>query len=74
MIYTEFMYGQGFGNQLAVYVTTRAIAKRNGYKFGYKGLENLSLSLIKEEQEYTTFRLLKKSKNRRAYIYIFNFK
>ena len=40
MIYTEFMYGQGFGNQLAVYVTTRAIAKRNGYKFGYKGLDN----------------------------------
>ena len=40
MIYTEFMYGQGFGNQLAVYVTTRAVAKRNGYKFGYKGLDN----------------------------------
>jgi len=40
MIYTEFMYGQGFGNQLAVYVTTRAIAKRNGYDFGYTGLEN----------------------------------
>jgi len=40
MIYTEFMYGQGFGNQLAVYVTTRAIAKRNDYAFGYTGLEN----------------------------------
>lgn len=40
MIYTEFLYGQGFGNQLAVYVTTRAIAKRHGYGFGYTGLEN----------------------------------
>ena len=40
MIYTEFMHGQGFGNQLAVYVTTRAIALRNSYDFGYKGLEN----------------------------------
>jgi hypothetical protein len=40
MIYTEFLYGQGFGNQLAVYVTTRAIALRNGYEFGYIGLEN----------------------------------
>lgn len=39
MIYSSFMYGQGFGNQLAVYVTTRAIAKRNGYEFGYNGLE-----------------------------------
>jgi hypothetical protein len=40
MITTEFMYGQGFGNQLAVYVTTRAIALRNGYDFGFTGLEN----------------------------------
>jgi hypothetical protein len=36
----------------------------------YKRVANLSLSLIKEEQEYTTYRLMKKSKNRRAYIYI----
>lgn len=34
------MYGQGFGNQLAVYITTRAIALRNGYDFGFTGLEN----------------------------------
>lgn len=40
MITTEFYYGQGLGNQLAVYVTTRAIAKRNGYEFGFTGLEN----------------------------------
>ena len=40
MITTEFYHGQGLGNQLAVYVTTRAIAERNGYKFGFTGLEN----------------------------------
>jgi hypothetical protein len=40
MIATEFIYGQGFGNQLAVYVTTRAIALRKGYDFGFTGLEN----------------------------------
>lgn len=40
MITTEFYHGQGFGNQLAVYVTTRAIAKRNSYDFGFTGLEN----------------------------------
>lgn len=34
------MHGQGFGNQLAVYVTTRAIALKNGYEFGFTGLEN----------------------------------
>ncbi|CAB4143002.1 hypothetical protein UFOVP450_53 [uncultured Caudovirales phage] len=40
MITTEFYHGQGFGNQLAVYITTRAIALRNGYEFGFTGLEN----------------------------------
>lgn len=40
MITTEFYHGQGFGNQLAVYVTTRAIALHNGYEFGFTGLEN----------------------------------
>ena len=40
MVCSTFLFGQGFGNQLAVYVTTRAIAKRNGYEFGYTGLEN----------------------------------
>jgi hypothetical protein len=41
MIITEFYYGQGLGNQLAVYVATRAIALRNGYDFGFIGLENI---------------------------------
>ena len=41
MIYTKFLYGQGLGNQLAVYVTTRVIAADKGVDFGLKGLENL---------------------------------
>lgn len=40
MITTEFVHGQGFGNQLSVYVTTRAIALKNGYEFGFTGIEN----------------------------------
>jgi hypothetical protein len=34
MLVTEIYKGQGLGNQLFCYVTTRAIAKKNGYKFG----------------------------------------
>lgn len=34
MISTEILYGQGLGNQLACYVTTRAIAMDRGVKFG----------------------------------------
>jgi hypothetical protein len=34
MIVTEFYNGQGFGNQLWCYVTTRAIAITKGYDFG----------------------------------------
>lgn len=41
MIITEFYHGQGLGNQLHVYVTTRVIAEDRGVKFGFKGLENL---------------------------------
>ena len=41
MIATEFYYGQGLGNQLACYVTTRVIAADKGYDFGFTGLENL---------------------------------
>lgn len=40
MITTEFYYGQGLGNQLFVYVTTRAIAKDKGYDFGFTCIEN----------------------------------
>lgn len=40
MITTEFYHGQGLGNQLFVYVTTRAIALDKAVDFGYTGLEN----------------------------------
>ena len=34
MIVTEFYKGQGLGNQLACYITTRVIAQDRGYDFG----------------------------------------
>lgn len=40
MIITEFYHGQGWGNQLFVYITTRAIAADRGVDFGFIGLEN----------------------------------
>ena len=41
MLTSEFYYGQGLGNQLFVYVTTRAIAESKNYDFGFTGVENL---------------------------------
>lgn len=41
MIVTEFYHGQGLGNQLHVYVTTRVVATDRGLDFGFLGLENL---------------------------------
>ncbi len=40
MIVTELYKGQGLGNQLSCYITTRVIASDNGYKFGIKYPEN----------------------------------
>ncbi len=40
MIITEFYKGQGLGNQLACYITTRVIAKDKGYNFGIKSPKN----------------------------------
>ena len=40
MIITEMYKGQGLGNQLWCYVTTRVIAKDKGYDFGIKSPEN----------------------------------
>ena len=40
MIVTEFYRGQGLGNQLFCYVATRAIAQKNGYKFGIQNPQN----------------------------------
>lgn len=49
MIVTELYKGQGLGNQLACYITTRVIAKDRGYAFGimhperFKGADFLDL-------------------------------
>ena len=42
MIGTELLRGQGLGNQLFCYVTTRCIAKRLGYAFSILGAETLA--------------------------------
>ena len=41
MIITELYHGQGLGNQLFAYVTTRMLAHRHGYEFGISGRKNL---------------------------------
>ena len=41
MIFSELHPGQGLGNQLFVYVSTRAIAKKLGHDFAIKNSHNL---------------------------------
>jgi hypothetical protein len=54
MIVTEIYNGQGLGNQLFCYITTRCIALENGYEFGimsphkFKCLDFLDLDFGKE--------------------------
>lgn len=49
MLVTELYKGQGLGNQLACYVTTRVIALDRGFEFGvmhperFKGADFMSL-------------------------------
>ena len=45
MIGTEFLDGQGLGNQLFCYVTARAIAEENGYEFGTAGQECFAVNI-----------------------------
>ena len=45
MIGTEFISGQGLGNQLFCYVTARAAALENGYEFGTAGQENFAVNI-----------------------------
>lgn len=45
MIGTEFINGQGLGNQLFCYVTARAIALENGYEFGTAGQERFAVNI-----------------------------
>jgi len=46
MICTEFWKGQGLGNQLACYITTRCIALDNGYEWGIMGKEKFKGNFI----------------------------
>ena len=52
MIGTEFLHGQGLGNQLFVYVTARAIAKERGYEFGTIGRQTLGNNIHSQSGVY----------------------
>lgn len=52
MLATEFLHGQGLGNQLFCYVTTRMLAHKLGYDFGIIGLENAGDSRVNEKGFY----------------------
>lgn len=45
MIGTEFIDGQGLGNQLFCYVTARVAAETNGYEFGTAGQERFAVNI-----------------------------
>ena len=52
MLATEFIRGQGLGNQLFCYVTTRMLAHRLGYDFGIGGLRNAGDSRVNKKGFY----------------------
>ncbi len=52
MIGTEFLKGQGLGNQLFCYVTARAIAEENGYEFGTAGQEIFAVNMHSDRGMY----------------------
>ena len=52
MIGTEFMKGQGLGNQLFCYVSTRCIAKELGYDFGTAGQGQLAVNIHSKKGMY----------------------
>ena len=45
MVGTEFIKGQGLGNQLFCYVSARCIAADLGYRFGTAGQEQLAVNI-----------------------------
>ncbi len=45
MVGTEFIDGQGLGNQLFCYVTARAVAKERGFAFGTAGQECFAVNI-----------------------------
>ncbi len=52
MIGTEFLKGQGLGNQLFCYVTARAIAEENGYEFGTASQEIFAVNMHSDRGMY----------------------
>ena len=52
MIITELYHGQGLGNQLFAYVTTRMLAHKLGYEFGITGKENFGDSRVNNKGFY----------------------
>ena len=52
MLATEFLHGQGLGNQLFAYVTTRMLAHRHGYDFCIKGLKSAGDSRVNQKGFY----------------------
>lgn len=52
MLATEFIRGQGLGNQLFCYVTTRMLANKLGYDFGISGLANAGDSRVNKNGFY----------------------
>lgn len=52
MIGTEFLKGQGLGNQLFCYVTARAVAEEKGYGFGTAGQETFAVNIHNDKGMY----------------------
>lgn len=52
MIGTEFLKGQGLGNQLFCYITARCIAKERGFVFGTAGQEQLAVNIHSKKGMY----------------------
>ena len=52
MIGTEFLKGQGLGNQLFCYVTARCIARERGCAFGTAGQEQLAVNIHSKKGMY----------------------
>ena len=52
MLGTEFLKGQGLGNQLFCYVTARCIAEDNGYEFGTAGQEQFANNIHSQSGMY----------------------
>ncbi len=52
MVGTEFLRGQGLGNQLFCYVSARCIAEDLGYEFGTAGQEQLAVNIHSKKGMY----------------------